>query len=243
MILNIYKPKNWTSFDVIAKLKGILKTKKVGHAGTLDPLAEGVLIVLTDSDTKKQSEFMKLRKEYIAEIALGAKSDTYDLEGELTFSNNISCISNLNLNNSLEKEILKKKIVENIKIGSFLQTVPLYSAVKVQGQRLYKKARKGNLDLDLLDLPKKEVSLYDFEILDIYEKDLEDLKELNEFKDRKILIIKCRLVCSSGFYVRSFAYDLGISLNTYGVLVSLVRTKIGEYKLEESKTLESLFLP
>ncbi|HLC93455.1 MAG TPA: tRNA pseudouridine(55) synthase, partial [Patescibacteria group bacterium] len=89
MILNIYKPKHWTSFDVVAKTRSILKTKKVGHAGTLDPLAEGVLIVLTDKDTKRQSEFMKLSKEYQAEIGFGLKSPTYDLEGpvELKYSN------------------------------------------------------------------------------------------------------------------------------------------------------------
>src|SRR3989339_1457679 len=80
MILNIFKPKNWTSFDVVAKVRGVLKVKKAGHAGTLDPLAEGVLVILTGDDTKKQGKFMEMEKEYIAEIALGAESPTYDLE-------------------------------------------------------------------------------------------------------------------------------------------------------------------
>src|SRR3989339_2154015 len=80
MILNVYKPKGWTSFDVVAKLKKTLSTKKIGHAGTLDPLAEGVLVVLTDQDTKKQDEFMTLAKEYVAEVSFNAYSPTYDLE-------------------------------------------------------------------------------------------------------------------------------------------------------------------
>src|SRR3989344_9156170 len=118
MILNVYKEKGWTSHDVVAKLRGVLKTKKIGHAGTLDPLAEGVLVVLTGEDTKRQSEFMSLRKEYVAEIAFGAKSPTYDLEGPLSFFD-----KPINANEIREKlgNLLQKYT------GKFAQRVPAFS--------------------------------------------------------------------------------------------------------------------
>ena len=114
MILNIYKPLNWTSFDIVAKLRGILKTKKIGHAGTLDPLADGVLVILTEKDTKKQNELMGTKKEYIAEIALGLKSDSYDLETTLSINEDYKevDIGNKNLKKPLEKNIVHKNSVD-----------------------------------------------------------------------------------------------------------------------------------
>lgn len=207
MIFNIYKPKNWTSFDVVAKLRRILGIKKIGHAGTLDPLAEGVLVVVTEKDTKKQDEYMHTKKEYIAEIALGLDSDSYDLGTPLR-KHSIH-INNLALNNY---------------VGKFNQTVPSYSAVKVEGKRLYKQARKGTVDIE--KLPTRQVEIYEIEKLDEYKKDFEDFSD--------VLVIRVRIVCSSGFYVRSFAHDIG------GVLVGLWRTKLGNFDIKDSITLEDL---
>ena len=201
MILNIYKEKNWTSFDVVAKLRGMLKTKKIGHAGTLDPLAEGVLVVLTDKDTKKQDTFMQLKKEYIAEIAFGCESETYDLELSPT-------LVSQNLDLQITKESLLKTFPKYIK--TFEQTAPLYSAKKVNGKVLYKEARKGNFDVEL---PKKTVTIYDLQILDSFEKQIETTEGVYKFP-----VFKVRVTCSSGTYIRSLAHDLGKDLETEAVL-------------------------
>jgi len=208
VILNIYKEKNWTSFDVVAKVRGILGEKKVGHAGTLDPLAEGVLVVLTGKDTKKQSTFMKMEKEYVAEIALGFDSDTYDLESDLRFVG----IPRSDLRSDLDKYI-----------GKIKQTVPPYSAVKVKGQRLYKKARSGNINKD--ELPVKEIEIYSIDVLEQGE---------TEIGSRVVPTAKLIIRCGSGTYIRSLAHDLG------GVLTGLVRTKVGEYKVENAVRVSEL---
>ena len=210
MILNVYKPVNWTSFDVVAKLRGILGTKKIGHAGTLDPLADGVLIVLTDKDTKKQDELMYTNKEYIAKVALGLDSDSYDLETELT--------ENKNYKGSLDFEDLKKYS------GTIKQTVPPYSAVKVKGKRLYEMARNKSIDSTIL--PVKNVNVYNIEILDFVKKDYGVFTAIDT--------VTLKINCSKGFYVRSFAHDLN------GVLVGLTRTKVGEYLLEDSLNIKDL---
>lgn len=132
MIFNVYKEKNWTSFDVVKKLRSVLGVKKIGHAGTLDPLAEGVLVVLTDKDTKKQDEIMRLDKEYKACIAFGATSPTYDLEGDLTFYD-------IPAGFDLEKELA---VFLPKYIGKFEQTAPPYSAKKVKGKKLYERMRR-----------------------------------------------------------------------------------------------------
>ena len=218
VILNIYKEKNWTSFDVVAKVRNLLKVKRVGHAGTLDPLAEGVLVVLTDFDTKKQDDFLKMSKEYITEIAFGAESPTYDLEMVPVFVGKQV--------NAKELKDLIDKILPKY-IGEFEQTAPPYSAKKVGGKVLYKEARKGNTDFVL---PKKLVTASEIETLDIFE------KEIETDKGAKVLpVLKCRIKCSSGFYVRSLAHDLGVDTNLGGVMISLVRTKIGDFDIKDSK--------
>ena len=221
MILNIYKPKNWTSFDVVKKVKNVVGAKKAGHAGTLDPLAEGVLIVLTDSDTKKQDSFMKTTKEYKCEIGFGAESPTYDLEGELTFQKLPT------------KETLAKKLDDLLPSykGEIDQTVPPYSAKKVGGKPLYKKARAGTLGD--MPLPNKTVEILDFAI-----DSLEEQKVLGQ----SLLVLKCTITCSSGTYVRSIAHDLGKDLGVGGVLLKLMRTKVGDFTVEESKKIEELVL-
>ncbi|MFC1625109.1 tRNA pseudouridine(55) synthase TruB [Patescibacteria group bacterium] len=211
MILNIFKEKNWTSFDVVAKVRGILGEKKVGHAGTLDPLAEGVLIVLTGKDTKRQSEYMSMEKEYIAEFGLGLDSDTYDLE---------VLPGVIDTGIDFEKEIEKY-------VGKIKQKVPPYSAVKVKGKRLYKEARKGNIDESAL--PVKEITIHSINILGSYKKDTETTSGI-----KKIPVFKVKIVCGSGTYIRSLAHNLD------SVLISLVRTRVGEFKIEDSVKVSDL---
>ena len=223
MVINMYKEKDWTSFDVVAKVKGILggkKSRKVGHAGTLDPLAEGVLLILTDEDTKKQDQIMSLEKEYVCEIAFGAQSITYDLEGELTFD--ALPPSNTDLKANIEKHLPKY-------LGQIEQQVPPYSAAKVGGKKLYIEARKGNIKKT--KLPVKKVTIHKIELLDFYKQKLQ-AKELP--------VAKLKITCSKGTYVRSIANDLGNDLGVGGVLVSLVRTRVGKYKVEDSLKISEL---
>ncbi len=225
MILNVYKEKGWTSFDVVAKIRGILgRKRKVGHAGTLDPLAEGVLIVLTDEDTKKQNEFMNLKKEYEAEIAFGITTPTYDLEVLPDVSS-----KQLNLEEILKllKDLLPKYI------GEIDQKVPSYSAVKVDGKRLYRQARSGDINEDTLSV--KRVTIYDIKILSSGIESIETKEGIKEFP-----VITIKVECSSGTYIRSLAHDLGKDLGTGAVLFSLTRTGIGDFKVSESKKITEL---
>jgi len=216
--LNVYKEKDWTSFDVVAKIRGLLgggRKRKVGHAGTLDPLAEGVLIILTDEDTKKQQEFMELEKEYVCEISFGATSPTYDLEGPLSYKD---IPRDLDIEKELETLLSKY-------MGELEQRVPPYSAVKVQGKPLYKKAREGQLVES--ELPFKKVTVYNIEKLGFYQKD-------------NLPTINLKINCSRGTYIRSLAHDLGEDLGVGGVLSSLVRTRVGDYTVETAKKVNEL---
>lgn len=220
MILNINKPQNWTSFDVVAKIKGTKKFKKVGHTGTLDPLATGVLVVVTDTDTKRQDVIMKTNKEYLAEIAFGAFTPTYDLEIEPEFTQSAPKLEHIQ--NKLPSALTKY-------IGKIQQTVPPYSAKKVDGKELYKSARKGTINLD--NLPTKEVEISSIDLLDIY---------MKELAGNSIPHAKLKIKCSPGTYIRSLANDLGKDLETKAVLSSLVRTKVGKYSLENSRSLDQV---
>lgn len=227
MILNVYKEKNWTSFDVVAKVRSMLGGKrKVGHAGTLDPLAEGVLVVLTDEDTKRQDEFMVMEKEYVAEIAFGITTPTYDLEV-------LPSVSETQISLKEVKKILKKVLLKYI--GEIEQKVPTYSAVKVKGKTLYKEARRGKL-LDT-DLPVKRIVIYDIEVLSSETGEIETKEGKHKFP-----VIKMKIKCSSGGYVRSLAHDLGEELGCGAVLVSLLRTRVGDFVLSTSKRVSGLFL-
>lgn len=220
MVINIYKEKDWTSFDVVAKVRGILKKKsgckvKVGHAGTLDPLAEGVLLILTDEDTKRQPEFMAMEKEYECEISFGAISPTYDLEGELTY---FDIPEDLDVEKELEKLFPKYT-------GDIEQKVPPYSAVKVGGKPLYKKARQGKISTD--QLPRKKITIRNIEKLDFYLKN-------------KLPTVKLHINCGKGTYIRSLAHDLGEELGIGGVLIELTRTKVGKYTSREAIKISAL---
>ncbi len=240
MILSIYKPAGWTSYDVVAKVRHELKHKtgnkklKVGHAGTLDPLAEGLLLILVDRDTKKQAEVMSLQKEYVADIAFGVESETYDLEGPLKFTT-----GEKNAKYDI-KELQAKieKILPNY-VGKISQTVPPYSAVHVNGQRLYKKARSGKVKED--DLPIKNVTVYSIKLTDFEPK---NLAKYNQQYNTVLPVLTCVVTCGSGTYIRALAHDLGKDLGIGGVLIKLVRTRIGEYTLANAvKIAESPGLP
>ena len=223
MIHNIFKPKDWTSFDVVAKLRGVLKTKKIGHAGTLDPLAEGVLVILTGPDTKLQDRLMKTTKEYVTEFTFGITTLTYDLEMTPTYNPNIEHL-NLTLGQLTD--------VTNKYIGQIEQTAPPYSAKKVGGKTLYKEARKGRIDQ--IQLPVKTVEIHKIDVLDFYDREIE-----TDLGVKTLPAVKLKIECSSGTYVRSLAHDIGEELGVGAVMTSLVRTRVGNYKVEDSRTIES----
>ena len=221
MILNIFKPKNWTSFDVVAKVRGVLKVKKAGHAGTLDPLAGGVLVVLTGDDTKKQAKFMEMEKEYVAEIVFGAKSPTYDLE----------MLPTLVTTPDSAETFEKIKEILPLFTGEIEQIIPPYSAKKVEGKPMYKLARQG---LEMVE-QRKTVTISSIDVME------QKSCELNT--DKGVAVLPCvtlRIKCSSGTFVRSLAHELGEKLKTGGILVSLVRSAVGEYKVENSVKIEDL---
>ncbi|OGC72655.1 tRNA pseudouridine(55) synthase TruB [candidate division WWE3 bacterium RIFOXYC2_FULL_42_13] len=221
MILNIFKPKNWTSFDVVAKVRGVLKVKKAGHAGTLDPLAGGVLVVLTGDDTKKQAKFMEMEKEYVAEIVFGAKSPTYDLE----------VLPTLVTTPDSAETFEKIKEILPLFTGEIEQIIPPYSAKKVEGKPMYKLARQG---LEMAE-QRKTITISSIDVME------QKSCELNT--DKGVAVLPCvtlRIKCSSGTFVRSLAHELGEKLKTGGILVSLVRSAVGEYKVENSVKIEDL---
>ena len=207
-VLIINKPKDYTSRDVINKLNKLLGTKRIGHTGTLDPLATGVLVIAIGSYTKLVNELTSLDKEYIAEIKLGIKTDTGDITGNILEENynyNITKENITNIFNSFPKE--------------YEQTVPKYSAVKINGKKLYEYARE-NIDIEL---PKRMVNIYSLELL--------------EFNND---IIKFKTKVSKGTYIRSLIEDLCYKLNVIGTMNSLVRTKQGRFNIENALNLEDI---
>jgi tRNA pseudouridine55 synthase len=208
MILNMYKPKGWTSFDVVKKVRSITKEKKVGHGGTLDPFAEGVLVLGTGSDTKKLGMISDSNKEYVATLKLGSRTDTHDIEGHVVED---KAIPTLTLE---EVETVLKSF-----IGEQYQTPPMYSAKKVNGQRLYKLARK-NIEIE------REPCL--IKIVDI---------ELIHFNSP---VIEFSVTCSKGTYIRVLGSDIANQLGTVGHLIALKRKKVGEYAIDETIQMDDL---
>ena len=206
-VLLINKEKGITSSDVVVKLKHILNTKKVGHTGTLDPLAEGLMLVTVGKATKISNLLVEKYKEYIATFELGYQTDTYDTEGKVI--------------NKSDKFVEKDEIIKVINSykKSYLQEVPIYSSVKVNGKKLYEYARN---DIEV-ELPKREVEIKDIEILSI--------------EENKVVI---KTFVSKGTYIRSLINDIGMSLETYATMTDLIRTKVDKYNLEDAYTLEDV---
>lgn len=216
-ILLIDKPYKWTSFNVVGSVRYYLKHHfdikkiKVGHAGTLDPLATGLLIICTGKYTKRIEELQTLEKEYTGTIRLGATTPCYDLEKEIDKTFDISYIND---------EILFKTTKKFI--GNIEQTPPIYSALKINGKRAYEYARKNKE----VKIKSKLINIKTFDISNI---------RYSEFVD-----IDFRVVCSKGTYIRSLARDFGEALNNGAHLTSLRRTKIGNYKLEDAFKIDDL---
>lgn len=206
-VLLVNKPYRWSSFDVVRKLKRLVKAK-IGHAGTLDPLATGLMILATGPLTKKLSEFQGLPKEYTGTFYIGAVTPSYDRETEETDKKDISHIT--------ENDI--RKAAASF-IGLSQQTPPIFSAVKVDGTRAYKHARKGRE----AKIQSKEVEITEFEITGI-----------------ELPLVHFRIGCSKGTYIRSIANDFGQKLGVGAYLYNLCRTRIGEYNLKDAWDIKEL---
>lgn len=208
-LLLIDKPLGWSSFQAVNKLKWAIRKKfdlkkiKVGHAGTLDPLATGLLLICTGRFTKRISELQGQEKEYTGTITLGATTPSYDLETEIDQTFPIEHIS----------EELIQTTVQNF-IGEIEQTPPIFSALKKDGKRLYEYAREGKE----VEIKKRQVTVSAFDITEI-----------------QIPLLKFRIVCSKGTYIRSLAHDLGLALKSGGHLSQLRRTKIGDYHVNKAQ--------
>jgi tRNA pseudouridine55 synthase len=207
-VLLVNKPFEWTSFDVVRKIRYLTKTKKVGHAGTLDPLATGLLIVCTGKFTKKINTYMAQEKEYTGTIVLGAVTPTYDLESEPIDFNTLDTIT---------EDIIRS--TTQYFTGAIQQIPPIHSAIKKEGKRVYELARRG----EEVILEPRPVTIYEFEITSI-----------------QLPSISFRVVCSTGTYIRSLANDFGAKLGVGGYLSSLCRTRIGEFRLDDAKTIEEI---
>lgn len=206
MIINIDKPVDWTSFDVVKKIRNVTKHKKVGHGGTLDPFATGVIIIGTQKDTKKLSSITNLNKEYIAELKLGEATNTLDTEGKIVKESPVPIINEGLLNNVLKSFLGKQK-----------QVPPMFSAKKKNGIRLYKLARK-NIEV--------EREKNDIMINSIY---------MNDFSRDKISF---SVNCSKGTYIRVLGADIAKKIGTVGYLINLRRTKVGDFDVKQSLSLE-----
>lgn len=211
-VILIDKPLNWTSFQVVNKIRWIIKNTfglkkiKVGHAGTLDPLASGLLILCTGKMTKQIEQFMGQEKEYVGTFSLGATTPSYDLETEI--------------NQYFPTEHIDKELLENTLsqfTGTFDQKPPVFSALKKEGKRLYEFAREG-LNIDV---PSRKVTIRNFEITQI-----------------KFPEINFKVNCSKGTYIRSLVHDYGKSINSGAYLSALRRTKIGEFSVENAMQME-----
>ena len=207
-IILVNKEENMTSRDVVNKIVHILNTKKVGHTGTLDPLATGVLVICVGKALKVQEYITQLEKEYIAEITFGINTDTLDITG--------------NILEEKESYITNEEIDKVLKsfIGDYDMEVPIYSAVKVNGKRLYEYAR-NNIKVDL----------------PIHKVEINSLERISSVENNKVLI-KCNV--SKGTYIRSLVRDICKRLNTIGVMSKLTRTKQGKFNIEDCYTLDDI---
>lgn len=208
-VLVVYKEKGYTSRDVVNRVSKILHTKRIGHTGTLDPIATGVLVLCVEDGLKLVELLTNHDKEYVAKVRLGIETDTLDITGSI-------------VQEKLCQDITKDKIQTVLKnfIGKSRQVVPKYSAIKVNGKKLYEYARNG----EEVELPVRDIEIYDLQMIG-------DISN-NEFT------IKCSV--SKGTYIRSLIRDIGYALGTVATMVELVRTKSGKFMIEDAYTLEDL---
>ena len=211
-VLLIDKPLEWTSFQVVNKIRWHIKKKfglkkiKVGHAGTLDPLATGLLILCIGKKTKNIYSYQGLQKEYTGSFTLGATTASYDLETE---------VDKTYATKHLSKELLEKTKLQFV--GDIFQKPPIFSAIKKDGKRLYELARRGKET----EIEARKVHVFEF-----------------EFTKIELPKVDFKVVCSKGTYIRSLAFDFGRALNSGAYLSSLRRTKIGNYSVDDSLSIE-----
>ncbi len=206
-IINVYKEKGFTSFDVVAKLRGILKQKKIGHTGTLDPDAVGVLPVCLGSATKLCDMLTDKKKEYIAEFILGKETDTQDISGQVLKERTVTC---------REDEV--RAVIQSF-VGDYDQLPPMYSAIKVDGKRLYELARQGKE----VERKTRPVTFYEIEILKL-----------------ELPYVSIRVLCSKGTYIRTLCHDIGQKLGCGAAMTSLERTRSGQFTKDNAYTLAEI---
>lgn len=212
-VLLIDKPLEWSSFQVVNKLRWLIRKEykikkiKVGHAGTLDPLASGLLIICTGKETKNINTYQAQEKEYTGTITLGATTPSYDLETEVDQKFSL---------NEITEQLIKETTAQFT--GEIQQKPPIFSAIKKDGKRLYELARAG----ETTEVATRMVTIHEFEITRI---------ELPE--------VDFRISCSKGTYIRSIAHDFGAAMNNGGHLTALRRTAIGNYRVENAMSIES----
>jgi tRNA pseudouridine55 synthase len=206
-VLLFDKPLRWTSFDLVKKVRGITRVKKVGHAGTLDPLATGLLIICTGKKTKEIDTFQAQIKEYTGTFFIGATTPCYDMEQPVD-----KVYETAHITEEMIRETAKQFT------GSIDQTPPPHSAVKVDGKRAYDLARAGKE----VAVKSRTIEIETFEITGI-----------------ALPVVSFRVVCSKGTYIRSLAHDFGKALGSGAYLSSLVRTRIGEFRLDDAITIDA----
>lgn len=206
-IINIHKEAGFTSHDVVAKMRGILRQKKIGHTGTLDPQATGVLPVCLGSGTKLCDMLTDKDKEYVAELLLGVVTDTQDTTGEILEKKPVE----------VDADAVREAVMSFV--GPYDQVPPMYSALKVDGKKLYELARAGKE----VERKARPVTIYEIEIIEI-----------------NLPIVKMRVACSKGTYIRTLCADIGEKLGCGGTMQSLLRTKVERFALEDAITLSEL---
>ncbi|MFI1001777.1 tRNA pseudouridine(55) synthase TruB [Streptomyces galbus] len=211
------KPSGFTSHDVVAKMRGIARTRRVGHAGTLDPMATGVLVLGVERATKLLGHLALTEKEYLGTVRLGQTTLTDDAEGEITARADASRVTR----DAIDAGIAKLS-------GDIMQVPSKVSAIKIDGVRSYKRAREG----EDFEIPARPVTVSSFTVHDVRDAVAED--------GTPVLDLVVSVVCSSGTYIRALARDLGADLGTGGHLTALRRTRVGPYKLDAARTLDQL---
>lgn len=206
-VLNIYKEKGWTSFDVVAKLRGILRIKKIGHTGTLDPDAEGVLPVCIGRATKAVEQLMDHDKEYETVLLLGQKTDTGDITGKVTLEKQVP----------EDEELIRA--AANTFVGGYDQIPPMYSALKVNGKRLYEYAREGIE----IEREARFVSIPELQVTEIH-----------------LPRVRMSISCGRGTYIRALCEDIAEKAGTVGCMESLLRTRVGCFRVLDAHRLSEV---
>lgn len=212
-IIVVNKPHGFTSHDVVNKLRKIFHTKRVGHTGTLDPDATGVLVVCLNDATKLVQFLEADSKEYIAEVLIGKSTDTYDLSGNIIDEKIVDSLTNEEVDNVLKSFI-----------GQIEQQPPIYSAIKINGKKLYEYARNNQY----IDVPKRNINVFSLERIS-------DVSITDGY-----YCFKIKTFVSKGTYIRSLCYDIAKKLGYPGLMKSLIRTKSGAYTLDDASTLEEI---